>query len=524
MKLVSLIVLFIMSTNHLIAQDSSDPSDANMPKFGLQADIFRNVRGVDTNYTANFSNIRDYQLTPGDRFRLTVTSGVNSDGSISNRQEYEIQLQNNYQLNLPFLGTINAKGYNLSELQQYVVEGIRNIIPAQYVNFVLVSPAQFNVFIYGGVVQPGLLTATPLMGVIETIALAGGFRPGGSYRNVTIEKQNGDTVNVDISRFYQEADLDANPTLEPGDKIYIPPASVVANISGNVIYAGYYELIPEENLADLIALAGGARPDTLTSKVEIIRIQEDGTQTLISLPLSKADQFQVKNGDQVVLHSTSEISDMITIEGAIIGNAAAKTGPIAISDEPLRVDLPFKPGITLLSVLDSVGGPSPLLSEEEQSVLKRKNSKGKTEIIEIDVKKLWETRDAQYNVDLKPGDLILIPMQTLKVFVTGYVNNPDAYDYMNGKTVFDYLLLAGGITENEGDPNGIFFVDEKGKKTKVKTTDSVSPGDNIFVAKKFLFKSDQFVSNLLITTGWITAIIAVVNTIWNFIDRVRGAL
>lgn len=532
MKKINIIlplILFCITVFPVISEETNG-NDAggnvveNMPKFGLQADIFRNVRGLNTDFTANFTTMRDYQLTPGDLFKLIVTSGVKSDGSISNIQEYEIQLQNNYQLNLPFLGTINAEGYKLSELQQYVVNGIRNIIPAQYINFVLLNPAKFNIFIYGGVVQPGYLQATSFMGVIEAIAGAGGFRPGGSYRSVHIYREDQDEPLVtDISKFYQEADFSANPSLEPGDKIYVPPAEIVANISGNVVFPGYYELIPKENLAYLISLAGGVKPDTLTSKVEIIRVQKDGTQTIISLPLSKADQFSLQNGDHVVLHSTTEISDMITIEGAVLGSPGEKTGPIEVPQQPLRIDLPYFSGISLLSVLDSVGGPSPLKTDEERSILKREKSDGTTEIIPLEISKLWETREARYNVELKPGDFILVPMKTMQIFVTGYVNKPGTYTYMEGKTVYDYLLLAGGVMENKGNPKGIFLLDENKNRTPLETSDAVKPGDHIYVSKKFLFQSDQFIQNLLITTGWVTAIIAVINTVWDFVDRVKGS-
>jgi protein involved in polysaccharide export with SLBB domain len=104
------------------------------------------------------------------------------------------------------------------------------------------------------------------------------------------------------------------------------------------------------------------------------------------------------------------------------------------------------------------------------------------------------------------------------VFVTGQVNTPGSFPYRPELKVSDYILYAGGIVDNIGDPNGIFFVDEKGKRTKVNLTDPVDPGTNIYVAKNLLFKSDQFVKNFLITTGWVTAIIGVATTIIQFIQ------
>jgi len=134
------ILLFLLVSPFIFSQEP-DKSGVDSPKFGLQAEIFRSVRslvtGADGDYTQNFSLTADYEVTPGDLFKLIVTSGVRADGSISNIQEYSIQLQKNYNLNVPFLGTINVKGMKLPELQENVTRRIRNLLPVQYVNFVL---------------------------------------------------------------------------------------------------------------------------------------------------------------------------------------------------------------------------------------------------------------------------------------------------------------------------------------------------------------------------------------------------
>ncbi len=509
------------------AGEETAVTDDGYPKFGLQASIFRNVRSLileDQNrdgrpdYTQNFSLMSDYVLTPGDIFLMVVTSGVRADGSISNIQEYELQLSNNYQLNVPFLGTITVKGMNIERLQEYVVNRIRNMVPVQYVNITLLSPAQFNVFIYGGVEQPGYIVGNPLMGVIEAISIAGGFKPGASYRSVrisrTVEGTNQTrTVTTDISRFYQEGDYSANLTLKPEDRIYIPPAEIITSIAGNIHYPGTYELVPGETLRDLLLLAGNVRADTMTSKIEVRRIQPNGEHTLISLPLSMGAEFEIENGDSVTVLSTSVISDMITIEGAIFGRQFNKSGAVQVPQASVRVDLAYYPGISLLGALDEVGGPTPLMSSEEDSYLLRRKSDGTAERRLLDITGLWESRDPSLDVGLKPGDLVLIPIEKLNVFITGQVVNPGAYGYVNGYKVSDYILLAGGIPEETGNKNGIFFMDDQGRKTKAKPKDGVEPGDHLFVEKIGILKADQAVQNALITLGWVSTIAGLASTI-----------
>ncbi len=564
------------------------------PGFGLQVTVFQNVRNLSTDFSQNFSIMTDYNLTPGDIYTLTVSTGIRSDGTISSSEEYIIQLQDNYTLNIPFIGTINVEGMGLPELQDYIIRKISNLMPVQYVNFQLTSPAQFNVFIYGGVNQPGYVVANPLMGVIEGIAEAGGFKTGASYRGIQLLREineEKERITIDISKFYSKADLTANPGLRPGDKLYVPQADIIATIQGEVKYPGIYELLPHETLITLINYAGGMTADAAKESLDIMRVDERGTRETINVIAESYNSFSIENGDVITIHSIAENNPMITIEGAIFGKRIVGDAPVQVPTQPVRLDIPYYPGMSVLSVLDSVGGPTPFLSDREESYVKRAETEKR---ITLDIKKLWETRSNKLNVPLNPGDLIYVAMKKQNVFVTGQVVNPGSFPFQHGKkvydyillaggiekqtgnpegiyfidenaemtktdrdeivtpgshiyvserqnvfvtgqvnnqgvqaysmeyTVYDYLLRAGGIDDTTGDPNGIFFVDEKGKKTKVKTTDPVPPATHIFVARNLLYQSDKFVGNVLLATGWVTALIGVTITILDFVERIQG--
>ena len=265
--LICLLLCCILFSS-VYAQDSAGEFSIEVTGFGLQSEIFRNVRNVNTDFTKNFSSMSGYNLTPGDVFSLTVTTGVRSDGSVSNAQEYVIQLQKDFTMNVPFIGVLDVTGKSLPELKTLIDRRIRNIVPAQYINFVLSSPAQFNVFIYGGVNLPGYIVANPLLTVIDAIGIAQGFKPSGSYRKVQLirtEQDGTETVTeLDVSRFYRDADFNSKPSLHPEDRIYIPAADIVAVISGKIGFPGAYELINGESLKDLIQLSGGSFPEALT--------------------------------------------------------------------------------------------------------------------------------------------------------------------------------------------------------------------------------------------------------------------
>jgi protein involved in polysaccharide export with SLBB domain len=490
-QLLVLLLLIALFTIPLCAQEDTQPGSSTdtetveeNPGFGLQSDIFDRVKRLEPDLTQNLSYMSDYTLTPGDIFKLDVSTGIKSDGSISNTQEYTMQLQDNFNLNVPFIGTINVRGRSLPELQDYIISRIKNLMPVQYVNFKLASPAQFNVFVFGGVNQPGYITANPLMGVIEAIATAGGFKPGASYRDVQlIRKQDGEEKrrSIDISRYYTHAEFQANPPLQPGDKVYVPQADIIAKIQGEVKYPGHYELTEEETLKTLINGAGGMRPEADESYVDVMRVDAQGARKTITVPAEDIKNFSIQNGDVVVVHSVSENVAMVTIEGAVFGKQYKGDGPIDVPHQPVRLNLPYYQGITVLAVLDAVGGPTPYLDKDKQAYIRRAETKKR---ISVDIEKLWSTRDDAYNKPLEPGDMVFVPIQQLSVFVTGEVANPGSFDYRNGMTVSDYILSAGGIDQQTGNPEKIFFLDKLGNRTAAQPTTEVQPGDHIYVSPR----------------------------------------
>jgi len=494
-------------------QTAGGTTSAPQPGFGLQATIFDRVRNPNTNLMSNVSLLANYPLTPGDVYTLTLGSGAAPElGNTSQSVlTFTLQLSQDMKLDVPYLGTVDAKGMTLPDLKRKIVDGIKRSIPVQYVNFMLTTPAEFNVFVYGGVNAPGYIIANPLDTVVDAIGLAKGFKPGASYRNIELI-HDGKTESLDISKFYTEADFAVNPRLKPGDEIYVPPAQIVATIVGKVAFPGTYELLPTESLATLIQLAGGFVPGALTSRITIERIDAQGVHHLIDISDQEAGTTKMLMGDQVNVPSTTQNAEVVSIEGAVFGKVRSGETPIVVPREPVRVDIPYFPGITLLNVLDEVGGPTPFAIAHKSYLTE--SSTGKHILLAVD--KLWKTRDPALDRRLYPGDHVVIPMETLKVFVTGAVLTPGAVPYQPDLTVEEYLLFAGGVDENIADLNAIYSVTPGGKRIKLALDQTIPAGTAIYVAKKPLFVVNQSMQNFFLITGWVTTVVGVLGTVLSF--------
>ena len=444
-KLLILITILLIFAGPVFSEENSDSAADPEPGFGLQSSIFTYVLtssnamlNTATGVPTNFQELNDYTLTPGDIFTLLINYGANTERSADYITTYQIQLLPDYTMVLPFIGKTNIKNMNIAALQSYISEQIANMMPVQFVSFNLSAPANFNVFIYGGVNVSGFISATPVTTAIDAIALCQGFKPNASYRDVRIIRGS-ETISVDISNFYKNADFRSNPRLKPGDRLYVPMAEKVVTVTGMIKYPGTYELTADENLDTLLSLAGGLTPGAWRERIEIARIDPQGAVARLQTEYSDAGTFNLSNGDAVSIPSISENAETITVEGAVYGSVVSGTAPFTAPLTAVKIEVPYYPGISLLNVLDKVGGPTPYAVKERAQIRRP----GIGEFISLDIANLWNTRKSSYDVELKPGDHILIPVERTVVAVFGEVLSPNnSIAHVNGYTVMDYLISA----------------------------------------------------------------------------------
>lgn len=90
------------------------------------------------------------------------------------------------------------------------------------------------------------------------------------------------------------------------------------------------------------------------------------------------------------------------------------------------------------------------------------------------------------NILLQAKDTVYLPKAS-QVYVLGQVARPGSYRYEEGMTVFQALLLAGGVTER-GSSKGVKLVrlvDGKSKELKPRMDEAVLPEDTLRVPERF---------------------------------------
>jgi polysaccharide biosynthesis/export protein len=434
-----------------------------------------------------------YRCTPGDTYQVSITM----NGLIT----YPLVLADNYDLDVPYLGTLKVKGLYFSDLRRMVVERLKKVLPlADFVSFTLAAPARFDVSVFGGVEAPGIVTVTALSRVSDAIVAARGFRKGASYRQIALIRGESRII-VDLQRYSLDAASEQNPTLEPGDRVYVPPQQIVVTLAGQVRFPGPYEMLAGETIQDLLAYAGWSLPDAQAGAVELVRFEEGGKATQRLLDLKSEGQTALANGDRVRVPSVAENRDSILVTGALFGAPVATDKPVPIPLVPIAVNVPYTPGTTLLSVLESLGGPTPYAKARESLIVRKRTG----ERVPIDVEAIWSARNRAADVLLEPGDSLNIPIAN-EVIVLGEVLNPGRVPFNPALSVADYLFAAGGANPLTADPNGLYFLDRKGGKTRTGLTGRVEPGAILFVDKNPWTKTQKVLSDVTILAAFITVV------------------
>ena len=226
-----------------------------------------------------------YLLGPGDRLRI-LWSVENVDNFVT--------IGPTGNLIVPEIGPVNVLGKTLAEVDREINEEIKQVYKSAKVSIELIRFRQFKVFVYGAVNKPKFVKMAPVSRFYEAINGAGGLQKyADPERSVLI--RNGNSKNIFLKEFLLKGDLNNNPQLIDGDKIYVPFLNITPDkqadymeydnsnkilVTGFVFRPGAHHFRPGFSVKDYIALSGGSLDVGAVNRVKILK--KDGTTTTLA--------------------------------------------------------------------------------------------------------------------------------------------------------------------------------------------------------------------------------------------------
>ncbi len=346
-----------------------------------------------------------------------------------------------------------------------------------------------KVAVYGEVLRPGEYPLPTGMTAAALVRRAGGFKRSALKTTADVSSyvvENGQKIlttqtTIEISKAL-EGDASADVVLKPGDIVTVRQLTAWNDIGaairfeGEVRYPGTYGIQEGERLSSVLQRAGGLRDTAypagaVLQRVEVRKLEEKSRQELIH---------------------------KVELAGANAGTATSSAGEQAVMLQTMM--------------------------QQQQAVLVALRNQPVTGRMVINISQdISQWKDTPNDIEVRPGDVLIIPKHPNFVLVSGQVYNSTAITHLPGKTAEWYLRAAGGATPlaNKGD---IFIVRANGGvvskggsgfwKHDVLNT-RLQPGDALIVPEKIIGGSAVW-RNLLATANFLSSVAITARVVTSF--------
>jgi polysaccharide biosynthesis/export protein len=438
----------------------------------------------------------EYRLGPGDLVDVSIFGEID--------RQFPLLVSPEGTLLIPTVGVANVLGLNLDEAEARVRRAAARFYRNVDVRLTLAEVRTFKVFVVGDVAVPGVRTATAATRVSEILddAMAQEGRRT-ERRNVILRRPSGDTLLVDLARFFQMGDLTANPLLREGDVIVVPSIDRTVTVTGRVRYPATYQYRPGESLADLLRVANGGAgfPADVADSVRIARTDGTGARRFITVALADTDGVagralamepfdavyvaaradfgrqpsaritgQVRHpGVYPIRPDTTTVRDLVDMAGGFTTNAS-------LAQTTLRRDPAGWNRAT--QQMDSI--PLELLGESERDVLRVRMQSDAT-VVSVGFHELFAQGSDAADLTLREDDEIVVPEHRNDVLVLGAVVQPGIVGHIPGAAPQAFIERAGGLTRRADLRNASVIRSRTGTRLDLRDVASLDAGDTLIV-------------------------------------------
>jgi protein involved in polysaccharide export with SLBB domain len=429
---------------HLMEQNSSDylfdsirKSDPYYDLTPFQKKIFGyklfHNRNLDFTPSLNLPTPQGYIVGAGDQLLIDVYG--------ASQQSFDVIVTNEGHILIPNVGpvqvggaTIEAATSRLKSSLSRIYSGLSGSNPNTFLQVRLGNIRSIKVSMVGELARPGSYTLPSFASVFNGLFAAGGPNENGSFRNIQVYRNSRLVTTVDIYKFLSEGNSESNIVLQDNDVIIVPPVSARVEIMGPVRREGYFEVLPEESLADLYVYTGGFRSEAYRDRLTVRRV-DNNERKIIDVAQADLASFVPRDGDEILIgEALDRFVNRVQVSGAV-----QRPGEYALEG-----------GVSVKRLIEKAQGlkPEAFLN---RATLYRTGEDLTLEAVPLDLKGIMDGSIS--DVPLQNEDLLVIPsryeiQEETYVKITGEVNAPGTYLYAKSMTVGDLILQSGGLLQS----------------------------------------------------------------------------
>ncbi len=324
----------------------------------------------------------------------------------------------------PTLGVIDLTDRTLAEARILLKEELGRLYSVEEIVVSIAQPRRIAVSVSGAVENPGLYEGFTSQRVSELIDKAGGVRWKASTRQIVFSGGRLPAM-VDLDKVKYLGDNDDNPCLYAGYSIYVPDRHRDrVQVVGEVFNPREVELVAGDDVATLIALAGGVRSSAAVDSVQVI----GSGRRLVGL------SHQPLAGDIIFVPSASVYDSQ---EQLIVFGAVANPGQYDCDS-----------GITVADLISHAGGLEPEASRSLITLFRRAGADAWGRVSDWRYPITGSGAGNIMTMPLQPADSVYVPFFVGYVRISGEVLSPGIFPFVSEQDAMYYVNAAGGFLPN----------------------------------------------------------------------------
>jgi protein involved in polysaccharide export with SLBB domain len=516
MKIIFLILSLIYFSNALEIPSEENKKEEIILKDNKQIKIFgKNLFNGEFSKSSQHRYNPDYLLNISDTINLKLWGAVDLDMKLT------IDEQGN--IFVPKVGAIKLLGVKNKDLSKNIKKTLKKTYKNNvyiYANLDNFQPV--SVFVSGGAVKPGLYEGLSSDSILQFIDKAKGIATNGSFRNISIIRNNNIISNVDLYQYLLNGKLDLLQ-FKTGDIV-------------NIEYLKGYITVDGDIQKPLKIETNGYL--TINTIAKLVQPYTEASDIIVS-------KFDIKNEKTLKMYSINDRDVKIEANQHVkfVSNNNTKTIEIKIDGEHNGLNTTVvKKGTTLKELISTLNF-SELSSKENINLYRKSVAKLQKELIDASLQELESSvlktgsrtteestirveesssvlnfierakkvepkgrvvlnKNSDYSqIVLEDEDKIYIPKKNHVVTVQGEVKIPSSLSYVKNMSLEKYINQCGGLS-SRADEDNILVIRQDGSVTTYDDSVfsnqviSISPGDSILILGKLDSKSIPIIKSI----------------------------
>lgn len=388
-------------------------------------DIFQN-KDLSFEPNMNIATPANYILGPGDEVLVDVY------GTSQSSKKYNISPEGT--IIVEKIGPVSISGLTIDQAQAKITSKMGQHYQGSSIKVTAGQTRTVIINILGEVANPGTYTLSAFATVFNALYLAGGITEIGTLRNIKVCR-NGRTISkVDVYDFILNGKLTGNIMLQDNDAIIVDTYTALVRINGAVKRPMFYEMKEGETLNKIIEYAGGYTSVAKKNVVNVERKTDDGP-TVHTVDEFDYATFSIQDGDIVEVKGILDrYQNMVQVSGSVF-----YPGHYSLNNDCNSIR----------TLVEKAGGVKEA-AFVNRAVLFRLNENRTRHSISIDLENILTGKTP--DVILENEDSLVIAsdednIKARKYHIYGQVTRPGVYQYVEGMTLEDAIVAAGGLKE-----------------------------------------------------------------------------